>query len=48
MVEAGAVAGSTRQRENIQPFEGKMNYSMAGKPLDFSFMRIQTVGRKLN
>jgi len=39
-------ANGGRKREAIQPYESKMTYECAGKPLDFSFMRIQTVACK--
>ena len=40
----GALGRKTNQ--HTEAYEAKYNYSVAAKPLDFSFMKIQTVARK--
>ena len=43
---AGASAGGSKNKQEVAPYESKMNYTVSAKPLDFSFMKIQTVARK--
>ena len=35
-------------RSDMVAYEGRMEYKVAAKPLDFSFMYIKTVQRKLS
>lgn len=39
-------AGRGANRENVQAYESKMNYTVAAKPLDFSFMKIDNIASK--
>ena len=41
----GSAGASRAAGNNAQAYESKMNYTVSAKPLDFSFMNIETVGR---
>ena len=45
---AAGSAGATRasRGENTQAYESKMNYTVSGRPLDFSFMKIDNIASK--
>ena len=47
-MDLGSTTAGKAQRETHQAFEGKMNYTISAKPLDFSFMRIHNVACKLS
>ena len=42
---AGA-ANPRASRENTQAYDAKMNYTVSGRPLDFSFMKIDNIASK--
>jgi len=41
---ASTAAGGAGKRQEIVPYEGRMQYHSSDRPLDFSFMYIKTVG----
>ena len=41
----GSAGASRAAGGNAQAYESKMNYTVSAKPLDFSFMNIETVER---
>ena len=43
---AGSSGAARASRENTQAYESKMNYTVSGRPLDFSFMKIEDIASK--
>ena len=41
-----AAVGSAGAAQNTQAYESKMNYTISGRPLDFSFMKIDDITSK--
>ena len=43
---AGSSGAARASRDNTQAYDSKMNYTISGRPLDFSFMKIDDITSK--